>query len=139
MTQNLKAGIWRSEPPASELVVQRLLTDCGLDLPKAYVDQLRRSNGGEGDLALEPGWVSFWPAEEVVELNRAYEIDESLPGFFGFGSNGGGELFAFKIVSSNCWPVYMIPFTPMEEAYAVLIAQDCETFLRAVGREKAGY
>jgi hypothetical protein len=136
MPQSLKAGVWRGAPPASELTIQRLLADCGLDLPKAYLDQLRRSNGGEGDLALEPRWVCFWPAEEVIESNRDYEVNEFLPGFFGFGSNGGGELLAFKVESAGDWPVYMIPFIVMDETDALLIAKDCESFIQAVGWEK---
>ena len=89
MEQKRKPGMWRGAPPASEAAIQELLVDCGLKLPRAYLDQLRLSNGGEGDLALEPGWVCFWSAEEIVECNRDYEVADNLPGFFGFGSNGG--------------------------------------------------
>jgi len=135
MEEKRKPGIWRGNPPASEFTIQKLLTDCGLKLPAAYLDQLRLSNGGEGDLAVEPGWVCFWPAEEVVKLNKNYEVGEFIPGFFWFGSNGGGELLAFKVKDSANWPIYMIPFIPMEEEYAEVVAEDFETFKDAIGYE----
>ena len=134
MGQKSQTGVWRGESPAPESAIERLLIESDLPLPTAYLNQLRRSNGGEGDLAIEPGWVSFWKAEEVVQLNRAYEVTENVPGFFGFGSNGGGELFAFKTADIIPFPIYMIPFIVMSEEDAVLIAQDFEAFNCAVGR-----
>jgi hypothetical protein len=135
MEEERRPGIWRGDPPASEAAIQKLLNDCGFRLPEAYLSQLRQSNGGEGDLAVDPGWVSFWPAEEVIDLNKGYEVSEYLPGFFGFGSNGGGELLAFKINEIGRWPVYMIPFIPMGEEHARRIAKDFEEFGGAVGYE----
>lgn len=138
MEEKGKPGIWRPDPPASEGAIQKLLTDCRLALPVAYLNQLRQSNGGEGDLALDPCWVCFWSAEQVVEWNKDYEVAEYLPGFFGFGSNGGGELLAFKVSDSGDWPIYMIPFVPMEAEYAERIAEDFEEFRNAIGYEYPG-
>lgn len=135
MEHKSKPGVWRRAPPASEAAIQKLLVDCGLNLPRAYLDHLRWSNGGEGDLALEPGWVCFWSTEEVVESNIDYEVAEYLPGFFGFGSNGGGELLAFKVEASEPWPIYMVPFVPMEKEAAYIIAKNFEEFSAAVGYE----
>ncbi|GAC1405818.1 MAG: SMI1/KNR4 family protein [Pyrinomonadaceae bacterium] len=133
MEQRTKTGIWRSEVPASESAIQQLLIDCCLPLPAAYLNQLRHSNGGEGDIGIEPGWVSFWKVEEMMELNRGFEVAENIPGFFGFGSNGGGEMLAFKVVDSGQFPIYMIPFTIMSEEDAVLIAEDFAAFREAIG------
>jgi hypothetical protein len=35
----------------------------------------------------------------VLSSNRDYGVDELLPDFFGFGSDGGGELPAFDLRS----------------------------------------
>lgn len=134
MGQKDGMGIWRGEAPASEVAIRQLLADSGLPLPESYLNQLRRSNGGEGDLAVEPGWISFWKAEEVIALNKGYEVAENLPGFFGFGSNGGGEMLVFKIVPSKQLPIYMIPFIPMSEDGAVQIAVNFEELAEAIGR-----
>jgi len=94
---------WYPQPPASPEAIAALRAQSGLDLPPAYLAFLERSNGGNGDLGIDPGWVSLWPAEEVVGLNHGYEVQQWIPGFFGFGSNGGGELFAFD--TANTAPV----------------------------------
>jgi len=124
----VESAVWRGESPASEVAIQQLLSNSGIALPAAYLNHLRCSNGGEGDLSIEPYWVSFWKAEEVVELNRSYEVAQNIPGFFGFGSNGGGELLAFKVSDSEPFPIYRVPFIVMAQEDAVLIAQDFETF-----------
>ena len=94
----------------------------GVTLPGAYLNYLRRIGGGEGELGVDPGWIEFWPAAEVLELNRAYEVRENLPGFFGFGSNGGGELLAFDMREAGKAAVVMVPFIPMSAADAQLVA-----------------
>ena len=71
----------------------------------------------------------------MIEENKGLEIDKYLPDFFGFGSNGGGELFAFEINQGKPWKIVMIPFIPMEANEAITIAQDFEEFIRAIGRE----
>src|SRR5947209_6466533 len=85
-------GWQHREPPASATALRELAEAAPVPLPDEYAALLRFSNGGEGQLAVEPGWFQLWSAEEVLELNRDYGVNEFLPGFFGFGSSGGGEL-----------------------------------------------
>ena len=67
-------------------------------------------------------------------MNRDFGIPESLPGFFGFGSNGGGELLALDVRSGPPHKVVMVPFIPMDEDEAVTIAQTFAEFVKALGR-----
>src|SRR3954447_10511778 len=87
-------ALWDREPPASREAVAQLARTLPT-LPAEYLAFLALSNGGEGDLALEPGWFQLWRTEEVVALNDSYEVATFLPGFIGLGSSGGGELLAF--------------------------------------------
>ena len=57
---------------------------------------------------------------------------EALPGFFGFGSNGGGELLAFELSSPEA-PVFMVPFIPLEATEAVLVAPSFLAFVSLFG------
>src|SRR5947199_4788233 len=107
---------WYRKPPASPAIIQKLRLDTNNSLPEDYFSFLEYSNGGEGPLLIEPGWFSLWPAEEVIISNIEYGIKEWFPGFFGFGSNGGGELFAFDTRSAPPLKVYMIPFIGMDES-----------------------
>lgn len=126
---------WYRQPPASSKAIADLIDCSGLDLPHDYQTFLASSNGGEGDLSVEPGWFNFWPVEEALQLNRDYEVQKWLPEFFGFGSNGGGELLAFKITAPNLWVIYMIPFGSLTQEDAVLIAKNFADFMEAIGRK----
>jgi hypothetical protein len=103
-------------------------------LPSAYLEFLQSTGGGEGDLGVEPGWIQFWPAEQLIDLNRSYEVELNLPGFFGFGSNGGGELFAFDMRGDGEPQVVMVPFIPMAASEARVIAPSFEKLRRHLGR-----
>jgi hypothetical protein len=130
----LRDAVWDAEAPARPGSIQSLAHDARKDLPEDYLALLRYSDGGEGSLGLECGWFLLWPSTEVLELNKGYEIEEHIPGFFGFGSNGGGELLAFDTRGDKPWKVVMIPFIPMSEKEAIVIAKDFEEFIKAIGR-----
>lgn len=127
---------WERAAPADPSSLDKLMHDSGLELPDDYLDFLRHSNGGSGRLAIEPGWFEVWPAEDVLSLHQDYATDEFIPGFWGFGSSGGGELLAFEINHSKGrpWPVVMIPFVPMSVEQAVVIAEDFTALVRGMGR-----
>ncbi len=127
--------MWHRQAPALPESVRKLVIESGIELPEEYLTLMLHSNGGEGDLALEPGWVQIWPVEQVVELNKGYEVEKNVPGFFAFGSNGGGEMLAFDTREGKPWKVVMIPFIPMTADDAITIAEDFEDFARALGHE----
>jgi hypothetical protein len=126
---------WDRKPPAEPEAIQRLIAGAGVDLPEEYLSLLRHSNGGEGELGVEPGWFQLWPTEEVLDLNRDYEVAEFAPGFFAFGSSGGGEILAFDLRGEKPWKVVMIPFIPMEPEEAIAIAEHFGAFVQSMGRE----
>ena len=134
MSEPTETPIWTPGPGATQDAIDALRRAAPIELPSAYLEQLRRSNGGEGDLAVEPGWIVFWPAEEVIENNQGYEVEQWVPGLFGFGSNGGGELLAFDTREGQPFPIVMVPFIPMELEEAVVIAKDFAELLRHLGR-----
>src|SRR5512139_3305998 len=94
---------WKRESPAQSEAVQRLAAESKVELPEDYIALLHYSNGGEGELGVEPGWFQLWPAEKVMEFNQGYEVETNAPGFFGFGSNGGGEMLAFDMRGGKPW------------------------------------
>ena len=132
---NLKAcsGIWRGNAAASHAALAQLRSDAPLELPATYLDLLAASNGGEGDLGVEPGWISFWPAESVIESNRSYSVEASLSGLVGFGSNGGGELLAFDTRTGPPHPIVAVPFIPLDLAEVRVIAPDFDSLAALVG------
>jgi|SRR5215469_1649697 len=129
-----RGGVWRPASPASEHALRHLVLESPIDLPDAYLHFLRYSNGGEGSLGRVPGWAAFWPAEAVLDLNREYKVSSTIPGLYGFGSNGAGELLVFDLRAAPAWRIAMIPFIPMTLDHLVEIAGSFEELLGTLGR-----
>jgi hypothetical protein len=134
-TDDPDEGNWRPDPPASEESLARLRQQAPVPLPESYFAQLATSNGGEGSLAThEAGWIMFWRAEQVVSHNADYQIATYLPGFFGFGSSGGGELLAFDLRQGEPYRIVSIPFIPMDARHAIEIAGSFDELRPLIGR-----
>ena len=129
---------WSRNAPAVPEAIQDLVSRCAFDLPGDYLEFLLCSNGGEGELGVEPGWFQLWPAEQVIQLNEGYNVAANVPGLLGFGSNGAGEMFAFDTRTAMPWPIVMIPFIPIELESLKIITPDFEPFVNQIGREFAG-
>jgi hypothetical protein len=128
-------GVWRPVAGASEAALEALVAAAPIELPASYLDQLRSSNGGEGSLGVDPGWIMFWPAAEVMCNNRGYLVQKRFPGFFGFASNGGGELIVFDIRNGSPYLIAMVPFIIMAMEDLVPIADDFDDLRCLIGHD----
>jgi len=54
---------------------------------------------------------SFWPYEQVTDLNKAYEVEINVPGYLAVGSDGGNEMLAINLKTNE---IFSIPFIPMD-------------------------
>ena len=115
-------GEWLDAPPAAPGVVESLRAGSPIPLPSDYLAFLRQSNGGEGELSVQPCWLVLWQAEDVLRFNREYDVAVSVPGFFAFGSSGGGEMFAFDARAPASHAIVSIPFIPMDAVEALPVA-----------------
>ncbi|OJW08347.1 MAG: hypothetical protein BGO49_13185 [Planctomycetales bacterium 71-10] len=127
---------WYRRPAADPKAITALIASGPIEWPKEYLDLLEISNGGEGPLAVDPGWFSLWTAEEVLQLNLDYQVERGAPGFVGFGSDGGPELLAFNARRGPPYRVVMIPFGDIAIEEARPVAKDFASFLKAAGRAK---
>src|SRR5271156_5392423 len=84
---------FNSNPPSDAAAIRRFETEAGFRVPHGYARFLKQANGGEGFIG--NAYVILWPVEELLEMNRAYQVAEYAPGLFLFGSDGGGEGLAF--------------------------------------------
>jgi hypothetical protein len=112
--------------------IQKLIAECGMELPKDYLNFLRQYGTLEGELSVQPFWFRVWAADEVRQANCDYQVQGLLPGWFAFGSSGGGELFAFETRTHQPWKVFMIPFSVMDESESMIVAEDFESFVKAI-------
>ena len=78
---------------ASEEAIQQAERSLDVRFPPDYLELMRAVNGYEGSTGAT--WLRLWPIEELVSRNQEQEASRCAPEFVVFGSNGGGETFAF--------------------------------------------
>ncbi|MGR4866917.1 SMI1/KNR4 family protein [Caulobacter sp. LARHSG274] len=118
--------------PVSATEIERFEEVTGFELPKGYARFLERSDGGEGFIGPN-AYAIFWRLGELVEMNKAYQVEEYAPGLFIFGSDGGGEAFAFDTRTSTK-PIVSVPFVGMELNLANVMAPTFEDFLEELSK-----
>ncbi len=122
------------EPPATEGDVSTLELKCNFVLPEIYLEFLLTHNGGSGELPVQPCWYEVWPANEVLENNKNYEVAEHLPEFLAIGSNQGGELIYIDYRASSKGNIVAIPLIPTDPDYANKMSSNFEEFISIMGR-----
>lgn len=117
--------------PAEDAAISTFEEGASARLSDDYKQFLGRANGGEGFVG--ETYVILWPVERLRELNSAYQVEEYAPGLLLFGSDGGGEAFAFDM-RSPAKPIVYVPFVGMEQDLARPIAPNFTEFLQDLRR-----
>ena len=86
---------------------------------------LRRGNGGEGFIGER--YVRLWRAEELIGMNRGYNVAQLFPDMFFIGTDGGGEAYALRF-SGTEGAVFEVPFIGLPSD-ARMIADSFESFV----------
>jgi cell wall assembly regulator SMI1 len=96
---------WFRNEGASVAALQALADAVEVALPMEYLELLAFSNGGEGPLAAPFHNLCLDDAESAAEPGRVELFKNLYPGWFVFGGDGGGELYAFDLTGEQPWPV----------------------------------
>jgi hypothetical protein len=123
---------FRGNAPASAAEIEQVEADVGFRLPADYGSFLRHVNGGEGFIGPN-AYIIFWKLGELAEMNRAYQVPEFAPGLFIFGSDGGGEAYAFD-VRTSAMPIVSVPFVGMDLSLVRVIAATFNDFLEVLSK-----
>ena len=57
---------------------------------------MAESNGAEGGVG-KHAYLALWRIEDIIPRNEGYAVSEFAPGLILFGSDGGGEAYAFDV------------------------------------------
>lgn len=76
------------------------------------------------EMSESPYLCEFWPLNELKQINADYNVDRNAPGYFGFATSGGGEMFA--IAPSG--EIVNLPFIGMEPSVAITISDSWSDF-----------
>jgi hypothetical protein len=82
------------------------------------------------EIDVQPWLCEFWPLAEVEEINAGYGVLEFAPGYLGFATSGGGEMYA--IAPSGA--VVCLPFVGMSPGEALPIAASWQEFVAMLPR-----
>ncbi|MFO0938676.1 MAG: SMI1/KNR4 family protein [Gemmataceae bacterium] len=99
-------------------------------LPSDYVAFLKRQNGGEGFIGND-NYLILWSVEELSPFNRDYEVSSYCPDLLLFGSNGGGEAYAFDR-RDTAWRVVQVPFVGMDYSLCYEIGNSFSDFIETL-------
>src|ERR1700749_5059115 len=119
--------------PVAKNVLNSIEIKLGKSLPDDYKELLEFSNGGEGNLGKE--YLIIWAVEELIEFNQQYEVDKYAPGLLVFGSNGGGEAYAFDYRSGRFSGIVKIPFVGMDPKHVKPLSLTFIEFLKKLNSE----
>ena len=75
----------------------------------------------------------LWPVKRLRELNEGYHVGEFAPGLVLFGSDGGGEGFAFDTRGGST-TIVSVPFVGMELDVVRPVATTFNGFLEELSR-----
>ena len=117
---------FHGNPPVDALSIRQFESEAGLRLPEDYAQFLQQADGGEGFVG--NAYVILWRVGELLEMNIAYQVAEFAPGLFLFGSDGGGEAFAFD-ARTEAKPIVSVPFVGMELKLARPLGANFKAFL----------
>ena len=117
---------FHGKPPASIAALARGGEHLRFPLPDDYARLLQQMNGGEGFIG--KNYLQLWSVQDFMAQNTGTYYAEAAPGLLRFGSNGGGEAFAFDIRSMPP-SIVMVPFIGMELEVTIPIASSFDSFL----------
>lgn len=102
-------------------------------IPNDYFEFLLLGDGGIGNIG-GGDYAMIWPTGEIEGNNIEYEATTYAPGLVLFGSNGGGEAFAFD-TTQTASSIGIVPFVGLSREEYRPIAT---TFLQFLNQLAAG-
>ena len=119
--------------PAKDLAyLQAHFIAFGKELPADLREVLEASDGAEG--FVNRNYLMLWGPAEIVACHKAYDVDVYAPGLLLFGSNGGGEAYAYDTRPASTMPVVKVPFVGMSLEYADVLAPTFTRFLELLAK-----
>lgn len=121
-------------PPCLSEDIKEVERSLGFTFPKEYLYFLLKSNGGEGWIG-ENSYLLLWKVDEIVSLNKAYEVNEFAPGLILFGTDGGLDAYAFD-TRDEITLIVEIPFIGMDLREVKNCGNTFEEFLEYLFRKE---
>jgi hypothetical protein len=125
--RSVLAARWRATASGPFFEMMQPPAECRQALPADYFAAVTEFGGREGFLG--ETYLRLYRLEELAALNLAYEVPVLFPEAMVFGSDGGGNGFAFLI---NEPAVVQVPFLPLSADYAERRALSFTDFVQSL-------
>jgi hypothetical protein len=97
-----------------------------------YKTFLKWSNGGEGYIG--ENYISLWKVENLITLNKEYQIQKYLSNsFLAIGTDGGGICYGFNITNHT---VFKCPLGDLNVGEIFVVAKSFKDFFEKALVEK---
>ncbi len=123
---------FNKRPPATPEQIAAFAAESRLTLPQDYTALLKQFNGGEGMIGPNTYLILF-AVNELASLNKAYQVEDYVPGLLIFGSDGGGEAYAFN--TRDAMRVVRLPFVGMDPSTVEILTDDFTSFIKSLVRQ----
>jgi hypothetical protein len=118
---------FNGNPPLDDRSIEMIQKSMGIRMPDDYLEYITFANGGEGWIGSN-SYTILWKFDDLVQKNEAYQAKEYVPDLFLFGSDGGGEAYAFDRRSLP-WNVVSVPFVGMNQTSCINFAPSFKEFI----------
>jgi cell wall assembly regulator SMI1 len=131
MDENLLKEFAKKDGAAADVIAE---AEAALQwpLPTDYKEFLEKANGGEGFVG--ENYLILWAADELAQFNNEYGVRDYAPGLVLFGSNGGGEGYAFDARTTPA-AIVQVPFIGMDLKYAWPMAGSFSEFVNKLAEK----
>ncbi len=118
--------------PAGAEAMREFLSRAPDNLPVKYLQFMQATDGAKGAVPYDSGFIEIWPVERALEKQAGYGNNDSLAGFFAFGSDGSGRDYLFDLREADGAAVYSVPHEKPEPEQLEPIAGSFSQFLEHI-------
>jgi hypothetical protein len=97
-----------------------------LEVPAQIIEYYKTGKPLVCEIDVQPWLCEFWPVNELTKYNKDCEVEEYAPGYFGFATSGGGEMYAVSPRGS----IVCLAFIGMSPKEELPIAESWSAFER---------
>jgi len=124
--------------PAGDATLNEFLQNAPENLPVKYLHFMRATDGARGAVPYDSGYIEIWRLEEALNKQTGYGSDDSLAGFFAFGSDGSGRDYLFDLRETDGAAIYSVPHEEADEDHLEPIAGSFSQFLEHIAMMGGG-
>ena len=118
--------------PAGMDVMKQFLDHAPNNLPVKYLHFMQATDGAKGEVPYDSGYIEIWPVESALENQAGYGDDDSLAGFFAFGSDGSGRDYLFDLREPDGAAVFSVPHEEPDPEHLEPLAGSFSQFLEHI-------